>query len=84
MASKPMNIQSIWIDVLHLIGRAWWVEINTNLPHCTYYFGPFATALEANTTKFGYVEDLEHERAEGINVVIKRCKPAQLTIEYET
>lgn len=76
-----MKIQSIWSDLLHLLGRAWWVEINTERPHCTYYFGPFATQHEADTTKSGYIEDLESELAEGIRVAIKRCKPAQLTID---
>lgn len=79
-----MNIQSIWSDALNLIGQAWWVEINTNLPRCTYYFGPFATAIEADANKFGYVEDLEDELAQGIQIAIKRCQPVQMTIDYES
>ncbi len=78
-----MNIQDIWSSALHLIGQAWWVEITTDRPHCTYYFGPFTTAVEADEAKAGYVEDLEGESAQGIQVAIKRCKPVQMTIEYE-
>ncbi|WP_309745446.1 DUF1816 domain-containing protein [Chamaesiphon sp. OTE_20_metabat_361] len=78
-----MNIQDIWSSALHLIGQAWWVEITTAKPHCTYYFGPFTTAVEADEAKAGYVEDLEGESAQGIQVTIKRCKPAQMTIDYE-
>jgi hypothetical protein len=78
-----MNIQDIWSSALHLVGQAWWVEITTERPHCTYYFGPFATAVEADTAKSGYVEDLEAESAQGIQVAIKRCKPVQITIDYE-
>jgi Domain of unknown function (DUF1816) len=78
-----MNIQDIWSNALHLVGQAWWVEITTEQPHCTYYFGPFATAVEADSAKSGYVEDLEAESAQGIQVAIKRCKPAQITIDYE-
>jgi hypothetical protein len=78
-----MNIQDIWSNALQLVGQAWWVEITTTKPHCTYYFGPFATAVEADTAKAGYIEDLESERAEGIQAVIKRCKPEEMTIDYE-
>jgi Domain of unknown function (DUF1816) len=79
-----MNIQSIWSDALNLIGQAWWVEINTDLPRCTYYFGPFATVIEADANKFGYIEDLEDELAQGIQITIKRCQPVQMTIDYES
>jgi hypothetical protein len=78
-----MNIQDIWSNALHLVGQAWWVEITTDRPHCTYYFGPFATAVEADGAKAGYVEDLETESAQGIQVTIKRCKPVQMTIDYD-
>lgn len=78
-----MNIQDIWSSVLNTIGQAWWVEISTARPHCTYYFGPFASAVEADTAKAGYIEDLEGEFAQGIQVAIKRCKPVQMTIDYE-
>lgn len=78
-----MNIQDIWSSVLNTIGQAWWVEISTARPHCTYYFGPFASAVEADEAKVGYVEDLEGESAQGIQVAIKRCKPTQMTIDYE-
>jgi Domain of unknown function (DUF1816) len=78
-----MNIQDIWSSALHLVGQAWWVEITTEKPHCTYYFGPFTTAVEADAAKVGYVEDLESESAQGIQVAIKRCKPAQMTIDHE-
>jgi hypothetical protein len=78
-----MNIQDIWSSALHLVGQAWWVEITTERPHCTYYFGPFTTAVEADAAKAGYVEDLETESAQGIQVAIKRCKPVQMTIDYD-
>jgi hypothetical protein len=78
-----MNIQDIWSSALHLMGQAWWVEITTDRPHCTYYFGPFATAVEADESKAGYIEDLESESAQGMQVAIKRCKPVQMTIDYE-
>jgi hypothetical protein len=78
-----MNIQDIWSNALHLVGQAWWVKITTDRPSCTYYFGPFITAVEANAAKAGYVEDLESESAQGIQVAIERCKPVQLTIDRE-
>ena len=60
----------------------WWVEIQTNNPQCTYYFGPFETAEEARASQDGYLEDLRQEQAQIITVEIKQCQPKELTI-YE-
>lgn len=85
-ASVPHLIQvvelmkEIWTSVLDVIGLAWWVEIKTEAPRCTYYFGPFLTGKEAEAAKSGYIEDLEQEGAQDIKVVVKRCKPNDLTI----
>ena len=76
-----MNIDNIWLDALDSIGIAWWVKIDTDRPNCTYYFGPFRSSIEAHTHKFDYVEDLQSELAEGIQVAIERCKPKVLTID---
>ncbi len=78
-----MNIQEIWLGLLHFLGLAWWVKIVTDRPSCTYYFGPFASAAEAKIHKSGYAEDLEDEAAEGIQISIERAKPAQLTIDRD-
>ena len=58
----------------------WWVEIVTDLPRCTYYFGPFDTDKEASSNIPGYVEDLESEGAKRVSILIKRCQPSELTI----
>lgn len=65
---------------------AWWAEITTIKPRCIYYFGPFQTDAEAQSAYSGYVDDLDSEGAQGIVVVIKRCKPDNLTVfdEIET
>jgi hypothetical protein len=68
------------ITSLNFLGLAWWVEIVTLTPICTYYFGPFITESEAEIEKYGYIEDLENEGALGITVKVKRCKPEILTI----
>lgn len=78
-----MKIKEVWLELLHFIGLAWWVEIGTDRPNCTYYFGPFASATEAGNHISGYVEDLEDEAAEGIQVALKRGKPIQITIDRE-
>lgn len=70
--------------VLQFLGLAFWVEIVTDNPNCTYYFGPFSTEQEADISKAGYIEDLETEGAQGIMVKIKRCKPTNLTIFDES
>jgi Domain of unknown function (DUF1816) len=73
-------MNEIWVSVLETVGLAWWVEIITSTPACTYYFGPFSSAQEAEAKRPGYIQDLEGEGAIGLQVVVKRCKPTQLTI----
>ncbi|MEA5618148.1 DUF1816 domain-containing protein [Cronbergia sp. UHCC 0137] len=74
------NLKERLISVSNGLGLAWWVEIVTQNPRCTYYFGPFLNANEAGLASIGYIEDLEIEGAQGIVVNIKRCKPYVLTI----
>ena len=73
-------MKEILISLLNVFGCAFWVEILTETPNCTYYFGPFISQQEARTSQVGYLEDLEAEHAQGIKVKIKRCKPNTLTI----
>ena len=61
----------------------WWVKIDTERPQCTYYFGPFDSAMEAEQSQSGYVEDLEDEGAKGIAVQISQYQPIALTIYEE-
>jgi hypothetical protein len=61
---------------------AWWVEVITAQPNCTYYFGPFSSKKSAEIPRTGYVEDLEKEGASEITTQIKWYKPRELTI-YE-
>lgn len=68
------------ISLLNLLGFACWIEVVTDKPNCTYYFGPFISTSEAKDALSGYIEDLEHEGAQGIKVEIKRCRPINLTI----
>jgi Domain of unknown function (DUF1816) len=79
----PMQISEIWTNTLDFCGQAWWIEISTSKPSCTYYFGPFANAKKAEVESLGYIEDLEGESAQGIKTQIKRCKPNLLTIDHE-
>lgn len=65
---------------LEKAGMAWWVEIVTKKPDCTYYFGPFASHREAQLSQLGYIEDLERERPQLIAIEIKQCQPKYLTI----
>jgi Domain of unknown function (DUF1816) len=80
-----MKLTEIWTNTLDLLGQAWWVEVSTVQPKCTYYFGPFALAQEAQEAASGYIEDLQNEGAEGIEACVKRCKkPPVLTIDEES
>lgn len=76
------NIFSQFFDSLFGSGKAWWVEVTTGAPVCTYYFGPFDTAGEAEIAKQGYVDDLEQEGAKQVAAtVVHRKEPQDLTIE---
>lgn len=57
----------------------YWIKVTTNKPKCTYYFGPFDSVKEAKLHKDGYIEDLAEEKALGISVETKQCKPEFLT-----
>ncbi|WP_330481739.1 DUF1816 domain-containing protein [Tumidithrix elongata] len=71
-------------SVLEKLGLAVWVEVATESPRCTYYFGPFLSTQEAEAAKLGYLEDLEAEGATGIAAIVKRCNPEKLTVYDET
>jgi Domain of unknown function (DUF1816) len=71
--------QEVVTKLVQAVAESWWVRVNTTIPHCTYYFGPFDNFTEANHARFGYVEDLIGEGAQGITVTIKRCQPTVLT-----
>jgi hypothetical protein len=62
---------------------AWWVEVVTRQPYCTYYFGPFQSLQEAKLVQPGYIEDLEQEGAKEIVSQIKWCSPKELTLLEE-
>jgi Domain of unknown function (DUF1816) len=72
--------KEIWIDILQLFRKAWWIEISTDFPNITYYFGPFITSAAAESSAPGYIQDLQDEAAQGIRVQLKRCRPTKLTI----
>ena len=61
--------------------QKWWIEIQTTIPQCIYYFGPFNSYQEARLHQPGYIEDLVKEKAIDITVKIKKCHPTNLTIE---
>lgn len=73
-------MKEVLLKILSFVGWAYWIEIKTEMPRCTYYFGPFIGEKEAHGAKAGYIEDLEQENAQNITVVVKRCKPNVLTV----
>lgn len=77
-------MKETFLQLLNLLGFAFWAEISTTAPRCTYYFGPFLSKAEVEEAKEGYLEDLLEEGAQGIQVNIKRCKPKDLTIFDES
>ncbi|NEO84823.1 MAG: DUF1816 domain-containing protein [Spirulina sp. SIO3F2] len=75
-------MNEIWLKFLEATGKAFWVEVKTTTPSCTYYFGPFANSPDAEIAIPGYVEDLTEEGAQGIQTQVRQMKPEALTIEH--
>lgn len=73
-------VKELFTGFLQGLRPPWWAEITTIKPKCIYYFGPFETSSEAKDAYPGYIDDLDSEGAQGIVVVVKRCKPDVLTI----
>jgi Domain of unknown function (DUF1816) len=61
--------------------QPWWVEVQTSMPQCIYYFGPFDHHDEAKALQEGYIQDLQQEGARGIIALVKQCQPDVLTID---
>ncbi|HEY9640952.1 MAG TPA: DUF1816 domain-containing protein [Coleofasciculaceae cyanobacterium] len=74
------KFETLLLPLLEPLGLAWWVEVNTAQPCCTYYFGPFATAKNAKLAQFGYLEDLAQEGSQINSVEVRQCQPKALTI----
>jgi len=62
------------VSVLEQLKLALWVEVVTEQPQCTYYFGPCQLK-----SRFGYIEDLKQESAQVIAVTFNRVQPRELT-----
>ncbi len=77
------NFKDLLVNTQNFLGLAYWIELKTQTPPCTYYFGPFQSYEEAQQAKGGYEEDLLAESAQGITTVIKQCKPEALTISED-
>ena len=60
--------------------RPWWVKIQTQMPPCVYYFGPFDQEKEAKMAMAGYVDDLVQEGAQTMDITIEQTRPKKLTI----
>lgn len=76
-------MNELWLGTLERLGLAWWIEIITESPSCTYYFGPYLKVSDAEAEKQGFIDDLEKEGARNIKFTIKRCRPSRLTIPDE-
>lgn len=50
-------MNEILTKFINFLGLAYWVEIVTHGPQCTYYFGPFLSRSEATIAQSGYIED---------------------------
>ena len=74
------ELKEMFTSCLEWLGLAWWIEVVTLYPRCTYYFGPFISVREAQNAQTGYIEDLSQESAKIISVKLERGQPKSLTI----
>ncbi len=66
-------------------GRELWVEVETESPKSTYYFGPYDSKDEASNNTNGYITDLEKKEAKNISINIKQSRePSQLKASEES
>ena len=77
------RLKTVFSSFIETFSTPYWVEISTKQPSCIYYFGPFDDSSEAQEMQQGYIEDLVAEKAQEIEVKIKRCFPTELTITEE-
>ena len=59
--------------------QPWWIKVQTQVPDCTYYFGPFESKKEAKFSQMGYVDDLTQEGAQNVRVALEKTRPVMLT-----
>ncbi|WP_404791317.1 DUF1816 domain-containing protein [Altericista sp. CCNU0014] len=61
----------------------WWLEMRTINPICIYFFGPFETRSEAESSQSGFFQDLESEDAWVLYSTVKLSNPHHLTIDAD-
>ncbi|EDX84054.1 conserved domain protein [Synechococcus sp. PCC 7335] len=66
-------------DKLRRAKQPWWIKVQTQIPECTYYFGPFESRKEAEFSQMGYVDDLTQEGAQNVSVALEKTHPTTLT-----
>ncbi|MEG4172919.1 MULTISPECIES: DUF1816 domain-containing protein [unclassified Microcoleus] len=63
----------------------WWVEVDTDSPKGTYYFGPYDSRQEASDNSNNYIRDLENKGSKKISINIKQgSQPTQLRASEES
>jgi len=68
------------VSLIWFTSSKWWLRVETQIPKCTYYFGPFESESEALNLRGDYLSDLEGEGAQGITYQIQRGAPRRLTV----
>ena len=63
----------------------WWVEVDTDSPKRTYYFGPYDSREEASNQTTSYIRNLEKKGAKKISINIKQGRqPTELRASEES
>lgn len=75
-----MQLSDLKRSIAQMLSPDWWIRIETKVPDCVYYFGPFDHQEEAKASKNGYIDDLIQEGAEEITIHLERGSPQVLTI----
>ena len=61
----------------------WWLQIESVIPECTCYFGPFFLKREAEISQYKYVKNLIEVKHHGIRVKLERLPSFSSSMQWE-
>ena len=61
----------------------WWLQIESVIPECTCYFGPFSSKREAQISQYKCVKNLIEAKHHGIRVKLERLPSFSSSMQWE-
>ena len=60
----------------------WWIEVSIGNLFYVYYVEAFESFYEAKRFEDKYLQDLDKEKAEIVNILVKQCKAKELITKF--